>query len=162
MGALIVVVWHSGRKVDVGSVLAAGRPLVLEGTVAVPGFGSYTFPKPALLALDLRSLGSGIEATGSIDAVWTGVCDRCLADVTNPIHIDVEERFLAANVGEGPFGESNVLEGQLLDVADLARQLIDSTLPMSLLCSDDCPGLCPTCGSPRRAEACSCPIPLER
>jgi uncharacterized protein len=160
--ASIVVVWHSGKKVDVGSVLAAGRPLALEGTVAVPAFGSYAFPEPARVAFDLRRLGGGIEAVGTIDAVWAGVCDRCLADVASPIHIDVEERFSAANAGGEPFGEINVLDGQLLDVADLVRQLVDSLLPISLLCSDDCPGLCATCGSPRRAGACTCPIPVER
>jgi uncharacterized protein len=160
--ASIVVVWQSGKKVDVGTVLVAGRPLVLEGKVAVPSFGSYAFPDPASVVLDVRRLGRGIEAVGSIDAVWAGECDRCLAEVSGPLHLDVEERFVPANAGEGPLGENNTLEGQLLDVADLVRQLIDSTLPISLVCSEDCPGLCSRCGLPQRAGACTCPIPVER
>jgi uncharacterized metal-binding protein YceD (DUF177 family) len=145
------------KKVDVGGVLTAGRPLVLDATVAIPSFGSYAFPEPARVTLDVQRLGSGVEIEGTVDALWTGACDRCLVDVSRPLHIDVEERFGVANAGETPFGENNVLEGQLLDVADLVRQLVDTTLPIALLCTDDCPGLCATCGNPRRDGACTCP-----
>ena len=144
-----------------GTVLAAGRPLVLNEKVAVPAVGSYRFPEPAHVLFDIHRLGSGIEVTGSIDAVATGECDRCLADVSHPVLIEVQEQF-AQSGAESPLSESNVLEGQMLDVNDLVRQLIDSSLPIALLCTDDCPGLCSTCGRPRRDAGCSCPVSVER
>ena len=64
---------------------------------------------------------------------------------------------IRASGGEDdPFGESNVLTGSRLDVADLAQQVVLSVLPMGLRCSDDCKGLCGTCGANRNASACSC------
>jgi len=148
------------KKVDVGAVLSAGRPLVLDEQVTVPAFGSYTFPEPAEVALEIRRLGSGVEVEGTIDVVWAGECDRCLAEVRNRLHVDVSEQFSSVD-DPMPFADNNVLEGQLLDVTDLARQLVDSALPIALLCSDDCPGLCPTCGKPR-AAGCACPTLVER
>jgi DUF177 domain-containing protein len=149
------------KKVDVGAVLAAGRPLDLDEEVGVPAFGSYTFPQPARVALEIRRLGTGVEVEGTIDAVWTGECDRCLGEVGRPLHIEVAEQFSSADEPM-PFADNNVFEGQLLDVADLVRQLIDSALPIALLCSEDCPGLCARCGKPRRDAGCACPTPVER
>jgi uncharacterized protein len=149
------------KKVDVGAVLAAGRPLGLDEEVAVPAFGSYRFPKPARVVLEVRRLGSGVEVDGTIDVAWAGECDRCLGEVGRPLHIEVSEQFSPSD-DPMPFADNNVLEGQLLDVADLVRQLIDSALPIALLCSEDCPGLCAQCGKPRRGAGCTCPTLVER
>ena len=52
-----------------------------------------------------------------------GQCDGCLEDVDLPIHVDVDERFDPSHGRDvDPFGESNVLTGERLDVADLAQQ----------------------------------------
>ncbi len=73
------------------------------------------------------------------------------------VHVDVDERLDPWNDGEDdPFGDGNVMAGSRLDVADLAQQLVLSVLPMGLRCSDDCKGLCGTCGANRNASACSC------
>jgi len=143
------------RKVDVGGVLAAGRPLVVEGTVDVPSFGSCSF-EPARVSLDVARVDRNLGLSGTIDVVATGACGRCLDDVRTELHVDVDEAFAANPSPEGELGETNVLGGTLLDIADLCRQLIDSALPIVLLCSDHCPGLCPTCGNPRRDGACAC------
>ncbi|HYL27311.1 MAG TPA: DUF177 domain-containing protein, partial [Candidatus Nitrosotalea sp.] len=55
-----------------------------------------------------------------------------------------------------PFGESNVLTGERLDVADLVQQSVLSALPMGLRCRPDCLGLCPACGANRNTGECSC------
>ena len=73
------------------------------------------------------------------------------------VHIDIDERFDPATTrDDDPFGESNVMTAGRLDVADLAQQLVLSLLPMGLRCSDDCQGLCETCGANRNAGGCSC------
>jgi uncharacterized protein len=148
------------KKVDVGPVLTAGQPLALEVEVAIPDFGAYRFAEPAEVNFDVSQLGRGIRVDGTIDAVWTGSCDRCLEDIRQSLHLDVDEPLEPAQA-EAPLADNNVLVGQILDLGDLVRQLVDSSLPISLLCSDDCSGLCPTCGN-RRDAGCSCPILIER
>lgn len=124
-------------KIDVASVLWAGRELVIEETVSLPDFASYAFPELARIRFDLRRIEKELDITGTIDAAYVGMCDRCLGDVQRTMHIDVQEHFsTSADVRESdPFAEGNVLEGTLLDVSDLARQLIDSALPLTILCS---------------------------
>lgn len=144
-------------RIDVGVVLAAGRDLELQQVIPLPDFESFSFPAPADVALTVRRVGQGIELAGTADATAAGVCARCLDDVRLPIHLDITENI---EPGErtGPLGEHNVLAGDYLDLTDLIRQLIDSALPIVLLCNEECQGLCPTCGK-KRDGACACPSP---
>lgn len=133
----------SSLKIDVGSVLAgSGRRLAVDEYVTLPPFGAFAFPEPAHVVLELREIDRGLHIDGSIDVAARSQCDRCLDDVTVPVHIDVEERLETARSGKrDPLDLNNVLEGDDLDVADLARQLTASALPMGVLCNEACGGL---------------------
>ena len=94
---------------------------------------------------------------GSVDARVHGQCDGCLEDVDLPVHVDLDERLDPSHGRDvDPFGESNVLTGERLDVADLAQQSVLSALPMGLRCGPGCRGLCAICGANRNAGECSC------
>jgi uncharacterized metal-binding protein YceD (DUF177 family) len=140
-------------KVDIASVLRAGRELVFEQSVPVPEFASRAFPEPAAVRLTIKRLDRELDISGTIEATYIGTCDRCLGDVRRTTRLDVEERFTPTS--DNPFAESNVLDGTMLDVDDLVRQLIDAALPLTVLCSDACPGLCAACGQ-KKIEACTC------
>ena len=43
-----------------------------------------------------------------------------------------------------------------LDVDEPLREELLICFPMRLLCSEDCPGLCPKCGKPLREGDCGC------
>ena len=49
-----------------------------------------------------------------------------------------------------------VLNDGMLDADDAVREALILSFPMRLLCSEDCPGLCPVCGKPLREGACGC------
>jgi uncharacterized protein len=140
--------------IDVEPVLATGREIAINDDVRVPDFDSYVFPSPAWVEVALRRSGGELEIVGTIDVSYAGSCDRCLEDVRRILHLEVDERLMPKNDRDGPFAENNVLEGSHLDLADLVRQLIASALPLSLVCSDECRGLCPVCGLNRNSEAC--------
>src|SRR5271166_1377322 len=122
------------KPIDVASVLSSGRELEIREAVSLPAFDSYEFPAPAAVALDVRRVGGGLDLRGAIDVTVLASCARCLDDVTYPLHLDVEERIDAGAPAE-IFSENNVLSGNNLDLADLVRQLIDSALPLALLCA---------------------------
>ncbi len=146
----------SNLTIDVGGVLIAGRRITLEDVVEIPAFGAFSFPEPAHVSLDIRRVERGLQIDGSIDAIVTGPCDRCLEDVTIPVNVVVEERFDPPAGTADPFGEHNVLSGEDLDAGDLVRQLVTTALPMGFVCSDGCLGLCPQCGHNRNEEPCDC------
>lgn len=148
----------STKAIDVGSVLFAGRPMFLDERVEVPPFSTVTFPQPAHARLELRRVDRGLDISGTIEAVAEAACDRCLEDARLPIAVEVEERFDPPSGTSDPFGENNVLSGTTLDVDDLVRQLVTSALPYTVVCREDCRGLCGTCGrSKNDGGGCTCP-----
>jgi uncharacterized protein len=146
------------HKVDISGLLGGGRQLMLvEDEVPIEEFEGLSFRSPAQVHLELRYVDRMLHLVGTVDARAEGTCDSCLVDVEVPVHADVDER-LDPNAGreDDPFGESNVLTGNRLDVADLAQQLVLSELPMGLRCSADCKGLCGRCGANLNAGPCAC------
>ncbi len=145
-------------NIELGGVLHTGRELEVRERVPVPDFGSFRFPRPADVALTIRRVGSGIEVKGTIDGVAAGECARCLEAVTLALHLHPNEVFDRDGEREDPLAESNVLHEDELDLPDLVRQLIDSALPIVLLCKDACQGLCADCGHTRDGT-CRCEHP---
>jgi len=131
------------HKVDISGLLSGGRQIMLvDDEVPIEEFEGISFPKPAEAHLKLRYADRMLHIVGTVDVQAHGECDACLEEVDVPVHADVDER-LDPHMGrdDDPFGESNVLTGTRLDVADLAQQLVLSELPMGLRCSENCAGI---------------------
>ena len=93
---------------------------------------------------------------------YHGECARCLAPVDGVFSLDFE-RTVAA---EGMIDEERleeledeyvVLQGHELSVDDALLEELTLSFPTRLLCSEDCEGLCPKCGKPKREGDCGCP-----
>jgi uncharacterized protein len=145
-------------KVDIGGLLAGGRQrLVVDQQVGIEPFEGVTFPEPARVHLELHASGDALEIAGTIETKYHGECNRCLGDVDRDLRVDVDEQLDAGpDAQRDPFGPSNVLTGDRLDVKDLATQLVCSAIPLTLLCGDECRGICPTCGENKNTGACVC------
>jgi uncharacterized protein len=131
--------------------------MAVTDEVPIEPFEGVVFPEPARVQLELREADRMLAVQGSVDARVHGPCDACLEDVDLQVHVDVDERLdPSRGRDEEPFGESNVLTGERLDVADLAQQMVLSVLPMGLRCKEDCRGLCGVCGANRNTGECSC------
>lgn len=145
-------------NVDVGSVLHSGRELEVREALTLPDFSAFRFPGAVDVVLRVRRVGDGLELKGSISGQAGGECARCLEPVTLPLHLELAEIFDPGRDPNDPLAESNVLQGDELDLRDLVRQLIDSALPLVLLCNDGCSGLCAECGL-KRDGTCRCKHP---
>jgi uncharacterized protein len=130
-------------KLDVGPVLGGPvRRLAVEEYVKLPPFADFSFPKPAHVVLELARVDRGLHVDGAIEVETHGSCDRCLEEVTFPLHVEVDEQLDPPRRGKrNEFDLNNVLDGDDLDVADLARQLTTSALPMRVRCDEACEGL---------------------
>lgn len=145
------------NTIDVGPLLGPGRrTIAVDSQVDVPDFEELHLEKPAHVVLELRGVEGGISIAGAIDADVTAQCRRCLEDVAIPLHLEVDER-IAPGEEQDPLAEGNVLKGERLDLLDLVRQLTTTALPMGVLCSEECRGLCPQCGRNRNEGGCTCP-----
>ena len=96
------------------------------------------------------------------ELVYHGECARCLAPVDGVFSLDFErtvvtEGVLSDDALEDDAEEYVVIHGSELDVDEPLSEELVLGFPIKLLCSEDCLGLCPKCGKPRREGDCGCP-----
>jgi uncharacterized protein len=92
----------------------------------------------------------GVVATGTVTAPWAGDCRRCVGTARGEVRAIVRELFEQNSDLE----ESYPLHGDQIDLEPLARDAVLLELPLTPLCSEDCQGLCPTCGANRNEGDC--------
>lgn len=114
------------------------------------------------LAADLRvysSVEGLVNAEGKLTADLNVSCSRCLTPVNRKIEIDFKERFVH---GQEPKDEEdmeddvNYVPDENVDLVPYLEESLMLNLPMAVVCSADCKGLCPVCGVNRNEQECSC------
>ncbi len=97
---------------------------------------------------------------------YKGKCARCLDDVCGQFKIDFERTVC----DEGTLSEEKtkadeadvysdgyaVIKDGMLDIDEELREELVLSFPQRLLCDEDCLGLCPMCGRPKREGDCGC------
>lgn len=96
-----------------------------------------------------------VDAAGTV----TGPCWRCL----EPASIAVRTQATDFGRFERPAGaafdedlDSEYLDGSELDALGLARDGLLDEVPATILCRDECRGLCPRCGANANERECDC------
>jgi uncharacterized protein len=114
-------------------------------------------PAGALLDLRLRleSVMEGVLVSGQVLAPLAGECGRCLDPVVSTLEVDWQELY-AYPESEATEDEAARLDGDYLDLEPPLRDAVVLALPLTPLCRDDCPGLCPVCGADLQTGPCEC------
>ena len=156
VGGAFVYAMGSAHTIDIGG-LGTGQRLVVDQPICLEPFEDIRFPQPARVRLEIRGGAGRLEIEGGIEVVAVGECHRCLEVVERPMRVAVEEQLEVAGAAQAdPFGPSNVLSGDRLDLRDLTTQLVCSAMPMGFLCAESCRGLCAVCGENNNTGACTC------
>ena len=98
------------------------------------------------LSVRLEAVSEGVLATGTATAPVVGECARCLEPLTSSVEASFQELY---HYEPGPAEDDEddlLLDGDLLDLEPVLRDAVVLALPLSPLCTDDCPGLCAQCG----------------
>ena len=92
-------------------------------------------------------------------------CSRCLSSFKSQANLKMEEEsFTSINPVTGRIQEPSdeavgviILDDHhVLDMAEVLRQYSIIEVPIKPLCSEECLGLCPECGSNQNKEKCKC------
>lgn len=83
-------------------------------------------------------------------------CSRCLEEVLVPMDINVFQIVNGDDIEQSCENELPFIEESNLDVDELISEEIIPLLPTKVLCSDECKGLCPVCGTNLNKESCDC------
>jgi uncharacterized protein len=132
---------------------------------------------PAFEGLDLElagpvSVSGQLQATGAGEYLWRGrvhatlqgECRRCLGDVSTDVDIGVDAAIFSTDpeAADDPDFYPLPERASHIDVRDVVREELALAVPTSLLlCRDDCPGLCLSCGADLNAGPCGCSAPAE-
>ncbi|MDT0269358.1 DUF177 domain-containing protein [Streptomyces sp. DSM 44915] len=140
----------------------------LTRTVEAPadfGIEVIGVPQGAELELELRmeSVMEGVLVTGTVRFPLAGECVRCLEPLAREGTADFQElfsypdsefspRFADTEDDEEGDEERLFLQGDLLDLEPVLRDAVVLALPLRPMCQEDCPGLCPDCGTRLAAD----------
>ena len=105
--------------------------------------------------LQIQSVSEGVLVTGTVSAPTAGECARCLAPVVGHVEVTLTELFAYPESATEATTEEDEVGHVVDDIIDLEQSIIDAVgleLPLSPLCTPDCPGLCPECGVVLAAE----------
>jgi len=113
-----------------------------------------TLAEPINGEVRLQRTGRSVLARAHLSTAIEGTCGRCLKKVVAPINVDIEEVALPSiDIDTGlpvdPDEQPDALrldDHHELDLAEPVREAISLAEPITLLCREECRGLCPTCG----------------
>jgi DUF177 domain-containing protein len=135
---------------DLGRLsLASGEGRRIDLRVRTDGFEfggqRYDVEGDAVTAtLDAaRTTGSGYSLRLRFGASLVGPCVRCLESADQTVSVDARE---IDQPGDADELRSPYLEGDDLDVKSWARDALALALPVQIVCSEECLGLCAICG----------------
>lgn len=105
----------------------------------------FTFTEPVRVEGVVEKDADGWELKAQMQTAATAPCDRCLSPVTLPIACSIRERVSPESV-----------VGNCLELTEPVAAALLESLPMKVVCREDCLGLCPTCGKDLNTGPCDC------
>lgn len=120
------------------------------------------FEKPVSISLDVKNTGRVLNFAGSIQGDTVLICSRCLENYPYHLNAGFEEKFVhasdvsaAAEEGQNT-EEMHVFDGNSIKLDDIIGESIILNIPMKQVCSENCQGLCSTCGTNLNKGECNC------
>jgi uncharacterized protein len=88
------------------------------------------------------------------------VCDRCTDEFVQSLEATYTMLYVydEESTGKFPPEEVTVLRPDAvhIDLAGDVREIVTLSVPLKLLCREDCKGLCPQCGTNWNTGSCAC------
>ncbi len=110
--------------------------------------------------LRLQNLGEKkLLLTGTAGVTLEIPCDRCLEPISHCVELEFNEELDLGKTEEEraeALNEQPYIKGYNLDVDQLLSNELLLNLPMKMLCSEDCRGICNRCGVNFNHGTCSC------
>ncbi|MDQ1233608.1 uncharacterized protein QE450_001106 [Paenibacillus sp. SORGH_AS306] len=99
-----------------------------------------------------------VDVQGTLKLDLQMACVRCLKPVDLNLQFKIQEEFKHGEEPEDVAEDDDTLyvNTDTVDLAPYMEQAAVLELPPGVLCSEDCKGLCPTCGVNLNEQDCGC------
>jgi uncharacterized protein len=130
--------------------------------------GECRFSDPLAIELTVLPERNLIRVDGAITTTIEQACSRCLVDFKGRLERRFTLRFSRESEASQPKNQTSELElteehigltlftGETIDFTDSVQEQVVLALPYKPLCSQDCKGLCPRCGTDLNTGRCAC------
>jgi uncharacterized protein len=129
----------------------------------------YTIVAAVALDFDIHKDQDRFRLNGRVHTTLELPCSRCLEPcrwtVDEPFELTYEPRPARAAENEREIADEDFsaafYDHDEIDLEQLLRERLEMSLPMKPLCSEDCRGLCPVCGTNLNRGTCDCKTDWE-
>lgn len=152
-------------KLDITSIMKNNG-----GTIAVhvqdtledleTDFGAVSFKSPVDFSGSVTNNNGIFVLKGLARISYETFCDRCGKRIKRELDVDIDEGMIEksgiVDDTEDLDDDRFTFSGSTLDLDRVLTDYILTNTPTSHKCREDCPGLCPECGSEINGESCGC------
>jgi uncharacterized protein len=152
------------------------KPMMLHAEDPVASFpvlsrmqsdGECIFTAPIRSDITAEREFDHVRVSGRVSTRITLACSRCLAD--NDTYIDSSFTIFFRKGASNDVVEEEEVElneqdlisatysGDEIDLTHEIEEQVAMEIPLKPLCSEECKGLCPVCGTDLNLASCSCP-----
>ncbi|MEK7264143.1 MAG: DUF177 domain-containing protein [Bacteroidota bacterium] len=125
-----------------------------------------TFERPIQISVSLDKSSRQIRLRATISTERSALCDRCTDEFLFPVRGKYETIYVfdeqhipsSDDEIEYVFLSEDKLQ---IDIAEDVRQTLLLSIPMKLLCKEDCLGVCLHCGKNLNHGSCSCDTQIK-
>ena len=110
------------------------------------------YSRPVSVNGTLTLGGNEVWAEGEIEYFVSTKCSRCLDDVIFHNIVEFDETFSEDDNTDGAYLYSR----GLVDFTEMVNEKLLLSFPVSVLCKEDCKGICSGCGVNLNHEDCKC------
>lgn len=122
--------------------------------------GMYDTHLSSNIVFDLRlvKILKEVNVCGTIQFSIESLCARCIGNVELPLSPQVNLVLTPVSTTQERDEDIDceTYKGEEFDLGNYLRDIIAMCLPVKVLCSEDCKGLCPNCGVNLNLIICSC------
>lgn len=115
----------------------------------------FPFKEPVRIVGEIEERLDAVQLTADVEATVTTRCARCNKTVRYEKIVPVSF-ILSKDLDRGEMDDIIILESDSVDLDDIMRSELILDMESSVLCKEDCRGLCPKCGKDLNEGECGC------
>ncbi len=124
----------------------------------VSGKGEIRVSSDYDISLAVTKVLNEIHVKGNVSFSVVSPCARCLDRVESNLSPEINLTFLPYRRDDesDEIGDYESYDGDEIELGGCIREIIAMSLPVKILCGEECQGLCQNCGVNLNSAACSC------
>ncbi len=154
-------------RIDISTIRdtkGASIEVELEGSSGQMAIAGTTLRSVAPVRVSAKATCTGhntILVQGNAKVKLEAECHRCLRKFAFDVDAEFQEQYCKASQGSSSrlgYEQDEVLtySGDFVDISTEVNSQLALSLPIQLVCSDKCRGLCPVCGKNLNDGECAC------